>query len=131
MKIIAWIIANWDSVAILLVALIGFIVYIRKNGIKAIKLMLFAWVTQVEAEYGGETGILKRSEVAAKIYEKLPTILKLLLSVNTISKLLEKGLEEAKGVWASNEAINNYITSIGSLVIETTKTIDVEKLEST
>ena len=105
MKILLWIIANWDSLAVILVALIGLVVYIRKNGIKAIKLMYLAWYTDVEAKYGGKTGELKRSEVAAIIYEKLPTILKLLLSVNTISKMLEKGLEEAKVIWKENTAI--------------------------
>lgn len=121
MKMLLWVIANWDSIAVVLVALIGLIVYIRKNGIKAINEMAFAWYTDVEAKYGGDTGILKRSEVSALIYEKLPTILKLLLPASTISKLLEKGLKEAKEVWSKNDKIA-AVASGAVLVLEDTAT---------
>lgn len=116
MKILLWIIANWDSIAILLVVLIGIIVYIRKNGIKAIKAMLLAWITQVEADYGSGTGALKKAEVAAKLYAALPVVLRLFISEATISKLIEAGLAYAKTVWSSNVAINNYIEATGTII---------------
>lgn len=111
MKVIAWIIANWDSIAVLLVALIGLIVYIRRNGVNAIKALLLAWITQVEAEYGSGTGALKKSKVTAKIYAELPGILKLIIPERVISALIESGLTYAKAVWANNQAIGNYISS--------------------
>lgn len=116
MKILLWIIQNWDSLAVILLAFVGIVAYISKNGIKAIKEMAFAWYTDIEAEYGGGTGLLKRSKVAAKIYDKLPGILKLLLPVSVISKILEKGLRDAKIIWEENKAINSYIESTGTLV---------------
>ncbi|PKM72867.1 MAG: hypothetical protein CVU91_07520 [Firmicutes bacterium HGW-Firmicutes-16] len=105
MKIILWILANWDSIAVLLVALIGLIVYIRRNGIKTVKALLLAWITQVEAEYGNGTGALKKAEVAARIYAALPNVLRLFISESTISKLIESGLIYAKEVWAKNNEI--------------------------
>lgn len=111
MKILLWLIANWDSLTVLLVALIGLVVYIRKNGIRAIKTLLLAWITEVEKEYGGGTGALKKAMVTAKIYAALPSTLRLLISENTISILIEAGLEYAKEVWEQNQAINTYINS--------------------
>lgn len=105
MKILIWIITNWDSIVILLVVLIGLIVYIRKNGIKAIKALLLAWITQVEAEYGSGTGALKKAEVAARIYAALPAILKIIIPERVISRLIEAGLKYAKEIWAKNESI--------------------------
>ena len=116
MDVIKWIVANWDSIALLLVVLIGLIVYIYRNGITAIKSLLFAWITQVEAEYGTGTGILKKVEVTAKIYAALPDFLKLIISEVTISKLIESGLEHAKTVWAKTPAISNYIETTGTII---------------
>jgi len=105
MKILAWIIADWDSLAVILVALIGLVVYIRKNGVDAIKALLLAWITDVEKEYGSGTGALKKAEVAARIYAALPGILRLIISERVISDLIEYGLTHAKEVWSSNAAI--------------------------
>ena len=105
MKILTWIIANWDSIAVLLVALIGLIVYIRKNGVNAIKALLLAWITEVEAEYGGGTGLLKKAKVAAKIYAMLPGVLKIIIPERVISLVIESGLKYAKKVWAENDKI--------------------------
>lgn len=109
MKILAFLLANWDSVLVVLVFL-GLIVVLVKRGETAVlKKILFGLVTQAEKEFGGGTGKLKLATVSDWIYQRIPAVLKLLFSQKDIESLIESALEEAKKAWGNNEKIAEYI----------------------
>ena len=109
MKILAFLLANWDSVLVVLVFL-GLIVVLVKRGETAVlKKILFGLVTQAEKEFGGGTGKLKLATVSDWIYQRIPAVLKLLFSQKDIESLIESALEEAKKAWGNNEKIAAYI----------------------
>ncbi|MBD5117640.1 MAG: hypothetical protein HDT37_00715 [Clostridiales bacterium] len=109
MKILAFLLANWDSVLVVLVFL-GLIVALVKRGETAVlKKILFGLVTQAEKEFGGGTGKLKLATVSDWIYQRIPAVLKLLFGQKDIESLIESALEEAKKAWGNNEKIAVYI----------------------
>ena len=109
MKILAFLLANWDSVLVVLV-FFGLIVALVKRGETAVlKKILFGLVTQAEKEFGGGTGKLKLATVSDWIYQRIPAVLKLLFSQKDIESLIESALEEAKKAWGNNEKIAAYI----------------------
>ena len=109
MKILAFLLANWDSVLVVLV-FFGLIVALVKRGETAVlKKILFGLVTKAEKEFGGGTGKLKLAAVSDWIYQRIPAVLKLLFSQKDIESLIESALEEAKKAWGNNEKIAAYI----------------------
>ena len=68
MQILKWLLVNWDSV--LLIAMVAaLIIYLIKTGqTKILKQIAIKFVTDAEGECGAGTGIIKLSEVVAKMY---------------------------------------------------------------
>lgn len=109
MAIYEFILANWDSI-VLVVALIVAIVYLIYRGEKGIVFkMLYSFVTEAEKAYGGGTGTLKLASVIAEIYPKLPRLIKLLITADTLEKWVETVLAEAKKTWEKNTNLAAYI----------------------
>ena len=109
MKIIAFLLANWDSVLVVL-AFLGLIVVLIKRGETAVlNRILFGLVTKAEKEFGGGTGKLKLAAVSDWIYQRIPAVLKLLFSEKDIERLIESALEEAKKAWGTNGNLAAYI----------------------
>ncbi len=67
------------------------------NQAKAILLHL---VVEAEERWGGGTGAIKFSEVAERLYEKLPNAAKILLSEKTIAALIENAVVQMKNILA-------------------------------
>ncbi len=65
------------------------------NQAKAILLHL---VVEAEEHWGGGTGEIKFSEVAERLYEKLPDVAKILLSEKTIASLIENAVAQMKTI---------------------------------
>lgn len=105
MSIINFLVANWDSVlvVVLVIAFVAFLIAKKQWGL--LDKMLFALVTWAEREYGGGTGNLKLAAVIEKIYPHIPAIVRLFVSTATLEKLIEKALEEAKKRWDKNPAL--------------------------
>lgn len=113
MKILTFVLQNLDAILTLLavVAVVVLaVVYVRKNGVAFIDAMLLGLVTEAEKDFGGGTGILKKSTVVTAIYEKLPSILRLFISEATVSRLIDEAVESAKIKWASNDRLNEIIS---------------------
>ena len=109
MQILRWILFNWDSI-LLIVFVVGLIIFLIKTGqTKVLKQIAVKFVTDAEGECGAGTGIIKLSEVVAKLYNCLPGIVKLLFTEKQLIKIAEKVLEEAKKKWKSNEQLTTYI----------------------
>jgi len=109
MKIIDFLLMNWDSVLVVLLfpALIVFL--IKRGETKILKNILFGLVTQAEKQFGSGTGTLKYAAVADWIYQRIPAVLKLLFTEKDLEKMIEEVLEEAKKKWGTNENIKGYI----------------------
>lgn len=105
MEIIKILVANWDSVLVV-VGFVGVIVVLVKRGeTKILKTILFNLVTKAEQQLGSGTGTLKFSTVVDWLYERIPAVLKLLFTKKDIENLIEAALAEAKKQWATNENV--------------------------
>lgn len=109
MNILEFLLANWDSVLVVLAFLALIVVLIRRGETKVLKNILFSLVTQAEKQFGGGTGSLKFATVSDWIYQRIPAVMKLLFTAKDIEKMIESVLEEAKQAWAANENLKDYI----------------------
>lgn len=109
MAVLKWLLFNWDSVV--LVALVfAIIIYLIKTGqTKILMQIAVKLVTDAEGECGSGTGIIKLSEVVGKLYEKLPSVVRILFTEKQLVQITEKVLEEAKKKWETNENVSTYI----------------------
>ena len=101
MNIIQFLVANWDSVLVVLAFLVLVAVLIKRGETKILKQILFNLVSG--------TGSLKYAAVADWIYQRIPAILKLLFTSKDIETMIESVLEEAKKAWGTNENLQGYI----------------------
>ena len=113
MKILAFLLANWDSVLVILAFLALIVVLVKRGETKVLNKVLFSLVTQAEKQFGGGTGKLKLAAVSDWIYQRIPAILKLLF----IESMIETALEEAKKAWGNNENIAAYIEPTTEIVV--------------
>ena len=109
MKILAFLLANWDSVLVVLAFLALIVVLIKRGETAVLNRILFGLVTKAEKEFGGGTGKLKLAAVSDWIYQRIPAVLKLIFSEKDIEKLIEDALEEAKKAWGTNGNLAAYI----------------------
>jgi hypothetical protein len=59
---------------------------------------------------GGGTGELKRAAVVQWAYERLPKIATLVISRQSLERLLEAALDYAKKKWAANPHLGDYVS---------------------
>lgn len=111
MNIIYFLLANWDSVLVVLAFIVLCVVLVKRGETKILKHILFNLVTQAEREFGSGTGALKYAAVSDWIYQRLPAVLKLLFTEKDIDTMIEAALTEAKKQWGANENVKNYIES--------------------
>lgn len=105
MAILTFLTANWDSVAVIVVAIAVVVFLILKKQWALLDKMLFALVTWAEREYGSGTGNLKLAVVVEKIYPHIPAIVHLFISAKMLEDMIEKALGEAKKRWEQNPAL--------------------------
>lgn len=110
MNVINFVMNNWDIIT-LVIAAIAAVVYAVFHGNKSVVMkMLYSLVTEAEKNFGSGTGSLKLAAVIAEIYPKLPAVIKLFITEETIEKWVEDALAAAKKKWESNTNIQAYIT---------------------
>lgn len=109
MQILKGLLMNWDSV-LLIVIVIALIIYLIKTGqTKILKQIAIKFVTDAEGECGDGTGIIKLSEVVAKMYTYLPSVVRILFTEKQLVQIAESVLAEAKKKWEANENLTTYI----------------------
>ncbi len=109
MKILEFLALNWSSL-LLVIALITVLAVLYVRGEKKLfNHILYALVTEAEAQYGGKTGELKKAAVIAKVYGLLPAVLKLFITEKRLTLWIEDALQYAKKKWAENADISYYI----------------------
>lgn len=127
MNIIQFLLANWDSVLVILAFLALIVVLVKRGETKVLNKVLFSLVTQAEKQFGGGTGKLKLAAVSDWIYQRIPAVLKLLFSEKDIESMIETALEEAKKAWGNNENIAAYIEPTTEIVV-TASPLEVEAI---
>lgn len=109
MQILKWLLVNWDSV-LLIDMVVALIIYLIKTGqTKILKQIAIKFVTDAEGECGAGTGIIKLSEVVAKMYAYLPSVVRILFTEKQLVQIAESVLAEAKKKWEANENLTTYI----------------------
>lgn len=76
---------------------------------KILKQIAIKFVTDAEGECGAGTGIIKLSEVVAKMYAYLPSVVRILFTEKQLVQIAESVLAEAKKKWEANENLATYI----------------------
>lgn len=66
-------------------------------------------VTDAEGECGAGTGIIKLSDVVAKLYTHLPSVIRILFTEKQLVDIAEAVLVEAKKKWETNGNLTTYI----------------------
>ncbi len=110
MNVLNFLLANWDSVLVVIAAIAAAIILYKRGHIALVENLLFTLVIEAERQFGGGTGELKRAAVISWVYERLPKILTLIISRSTIERLLESALEYAKKKWGANALLRDYIS---------------------
>lgn len=89
---------------------VALIIYLIKTGqTKILKQIAIKFVTDAEGECGAGTGIIKLSEVVAKMYAYLPSVVRILFTEKQLVQIAESVLAEAKKKWEANENLTTYI----------------------
>lgn len=109
MQILKWLLVNWDSV-LLIALVVALIIYLIKTGqTKILKQIAVKFVTDAEGECGAGTGIIKLSDVVAKLYTHLPSVIRILFTEKQLVNIAEAVLKEAKKKWETNGNLTTYI----------------------
>lgn len=109
MQILKWLLVNWDSV-LLIALVVALIIYLIKTGqTKILKQIAVKLVTDAEGECGSGTGIIKLSDVVAKLYTHLPSVIRILFTEKQLVGIAEAVLAEAKKKWETNDNLTTYI----------------------
>ncbi len=111
MNILNFLLANWDSVIVVIVFIALLVFLILKGKKSVVYKILYNLVTEAERQYGGGTGTLKQSAVINWIYERLPAIVKIFITVGTLERWVDEVVEQAKVEWEKNASIKDYIES--------------------
>lgn len=109
MDILNFLLANWDSILVVVGFIVVVVVLIKRGETKILKNILFRLVTQAEKELGSGTGTLKYATVSDWIYQRMPAILKFLFTAKDIDNMIEAALTEAKKQWGANENVQMYL----------------------
>lgn len=109
MNVLNFIAQNWDFLLLIVAAVAALVFFVFKGNKSVVMKMLYALVTEAEKELGGGTGALKLAAVMAEIYPKLPAVIKMFITEETLVDWVEDALEAAKETWEKNTAIAEYI----------------------
>lgn len=104
-----YIIENWATILLVLAAAAALVWFAYKGNKSVVMRMLYALVTEAEKNLGGGTGSLKLATVVEAIYPKLPGVIKLFISADTLEGWVEEALAAAKVEWERNAQIAAYI----------------------
>lgn len=99
---IDFIIGNWDSILVVILFIIGILFMIKRGATKQVNEILFYLVTEAEREFGNGTGSLKYAAVTTWLYERLPSVIKILFTSKQIDLMIEKAVKEMKDYLDTN-----------------------------
>ncbi len=110
MGVINFLVQNWDSVLVVLLAAAVIIFLIAKRQYAILDKIIFSLVTEAEKKFGGGTGAAKLAAVIDWVYPKIPAVIRLFISEAQLKKLIERVLADAKEQWEKNPHLSAYIS---------------------
>jgi hypothetical protein len=111
MNLLRFLLTNWDSVLVVIAAIVVVIVLVKRGETAFLKDILFRFVTKAEQEFGGGTGELKKAAVIELVYDKLPAVLRLIITRKDLDKMIDDVLLYAKTKWAANDKLNALVSN--------------------
>lgn len=124
MKILKWLLDNWDNVAVILGAIVALIIRIRQNGKGELKNIALKYITDAEKEFDSNMGTVKFAAVAEKLYNKIPSAVRIFFTKKDIEKLIESTLKTMKDQLKDNTSLQEYVGEVPTKIedkIEETK----------
>ena len=107
MDILRLLFQNWDSVLLIIAAVLGGIFIFKRSETRILKDILFRLITKAEADFGGGTGELKRAAVIDGLYERMPWIFRLIFTRKDIDRLIDEVLVYARACLHQTHPLNN------------------------
>lgn len=96
---------HWLSILIVLVFIATIVILMARGKKEIVYKMLHFLVTEAEQRFGNGTGFIKFAYVLEQIYEKLPLVIRLFITYDTMEQWIENALVEAKEHWAKEAGI--------------------------
>lgn len=109
MSILKFLLFNWDSVLVIVVAGAVVLVLIAKKQCAILDKIVFSLVTEAENKYGSGTGAAKIAAVIEWLYPKIPAVIRLFITTAWLDKLINHALTKAKIKWKNNPDLAAYI----------------------
>ena len=89
---------NYMVIAAIAVFIAALIIMIKRGYGKQAKAIVLSLVAQAEERYGGGTGEIKFSSVAAELYERLPSLARILISRAALARMIESAVTKLKEI---------------------------------
>ena len=121
MKILKWLLDNWDNVAVILGAIIALIIRIRQNGKGELKNIALKYITDAEKEFDSNMGTIKFATVAEKLYNKIPSAVRIFFTKKDIEKLIESTLKTMKDQLKDNTSLQEYVGEVPTKIEDKTE----------
>lgn len=109
MNVVNFCTQNFDSILMILGVIIAVFARWKHENFQGIRQMLFSIITDTEEKYGPGMGLLKKAEVAERIWSHIPPVLQIIVTQKDVENLIEKALDDARGRWAQSAALQEYI----------------------
>ena len=132
MNVFKFVVANWTDILVFLVliasAIVGVRQWIKVKGPIFAKMssaekiayvtrlitnlvpIAMVLVTDAEIDYGGGTGVLKRSRVIEQLYTLIPDEYKAYVTEENLDAVINKVLPEAKKLWEENAQVKAIVS---------------------
>lgn len=98
-----FIISNWDSILTIILFIVFLLFLIKKGATTQVSQILFYLVIEAEKQFGNGTGALKYAAVTTWLYERLPSIIKVLFTDRQIDQMIEKAVKDMKDYFDTNK----------------------------
>lgn len=86
----------WLLILVCAIFIAAVVILARKGYKKEARAIALSLVAAAEERYGGGTGEIKYSAVAAALYSRLPAAARILLDEKTISSIIEEAVKKLK-----------------------------------
>lgn len=111
MNVFNFLLSNWDSVLVVVAALVGVVILITRKQYAILDRIILVLVTEAEKQYGGGTGAVKLAAVIDWVYPKIPAVVRLFITEHQLVSTIERVLAQAKANWEQNPNISTYIST--------------------
>ena len=97
----------WLLILVCAIFIAAVVILARKGYKKEARAIALSLVAAAEERYGGGTGEIKYSAVAAALYSRLPYAARLLIDEKTISSIIEEAVRKLKKYLSEEEKVSD------------------------